>query len=92
MSKYGVFSGPYFPAFGLNTEKYGPENTPYLDNFHAVKIIFYASLSFHSAKLKDGIPTVKIMIAQEDVERNYQWLSMGLVAAIGNAKPVFLPI
>ena len=23
MSKYGVFSGPYFPAFGLNRERYG---------------------------------------------------------------------
>ena len=23
MSIYGVFSGPYFPAFGLNTEIYG---------------------------------------------------------------------
>ena len=23
MSKYGVFSGPYFPAFRLNTERYG---------------------------------------------------------------------
>ena len=23
MSKYKVFSGPYFPAFGLNTERYG---------------------------------------------------------------------
>ena len=22
VSKYGVFSGPYFPAFGLNTERY----------------------------------------------------------------------
>ena len=36
MSKYGVFSSPYFPVFGLNTGKYGPEKTPYLDNFHAV--------------------------------------------------------
>ena len=36
MSKYEVFSGPYFPVFGLNTEKYGPEKTPYLDTFHAV--------------------------------------------------------
>ena len=49
MSKYGVFSDPYFPAFGLNTErykvslhiqsecgKYGSEKTPYLDTFHAV--------------------------------------------------------
>ena len=24
-SKYGVFSGPYFPVLGLNTGKYGPE-------------------------------------------------------------------
>ena len=38
MSKYGVFSGPYFPVFGLNTGKYGPEKTPYLDTFHAVKV------------------------------------------------------
>ena len=49
MSKYGVFSGPYSPLFGLNTEiyfenlriqpdtvKYGPEN---LDTFHAVELI-----------------------------------------------------
>ena len=36
MSKYEVFSGPYFPVFGLNTGKYGPEITPYLDTFHAV--------------------------------------------------------
>ena len=44
--KFEVFPGPYFPAFGLNTEryfvfcpnvgKYGPENTPYLDTFLAV--------------------------------------------------------
>ena len=44
-----VFSGPYSPAFGLHTERYGvsdtcspnvgknaPEITPYLDTFHAV--------------------------------------------------------
>ena len=49
VSKYGVFSGPYFPAFGLNTERYGVplrikskcgkirlEKTPHLDTFHAV--------------------------------------------------------
>ena len=29
MSRYGVFSGPYFPVFGLNTGKYGPEEIPY---------------------------------------------------------------
>ena len=36
MSKFGVFSGPYFPVFGLKTGKYGPEKTPYLDTFHTV--------------------------------------------------------
>ena len=36
VSKYGVISGLYFPAFELNTGKYGPEITPYLDTFHAV--------------------------------------------------------
>ena len=36
VSKYGVFSGPYFPVFGLNTGKYRLEKTPYLDTFYAV--------------------------------------------------------
>ena len=49
VSKYGVFSGPYFPVLRSNTEiygvksvfspstgKYGPEKTPYLDTFQAV--------------------------------------------------------
>ena len=36
MPKYGVISGPYFPVFGLNTAKYRPEITPYLDTFNAV--------------------------------------------------------
>ena len=36
VSKYGVFSGPCVPVFGLNTGKYGPEVTPYLDTFHEV--------------------------------------------------------
>ena len=36
VSKYRVISGPYFPVFGLNTGKYGPEITLYLDTFHAV--------------------------------------------------------
>ena len=31
VSKDAVFSGPYFPTFGLNAGKYGPEKTPYLE-------------------------------------------------------------
>ena len=36
MSNYWVICGPCFPAFELNTGKYGPEITPCLDTFHAV--------------------------------------------------------
>ena len=32
------FYGPCFPVFGMNTDIYGPEKTPYLDTFHAVLI------------------------------------------------------
>ena len=38
MSKYGVFSGPYFPVFSPNVGKYVPEKTPYLETFHAVHV------------------------------------------------------
>ena len=44
MSKCGVISGPYFSVLGLNTGKYGPEITPYLDTFHAVNVT-------HSSKI-----------------------------------------
>ena len=36
VSRYKVFSSPYFPTFRLNTGKYGPEKTSYLYTFHAV--------------------------------------------------------
>ena len=36
MPKYKIISGPYFPAFGLNTGKYGPEITPYLTETYRV--------------------------------------------------------
>ena len=37
VSKYGVFSGPYFPVLSPNTGRYRPEKTPYLDTFYAVE-------------------------------------------------------
>ena len=59
LSKYRVFSDPYFAVFGLNTAtysvfnpntgKYGPEKTPCLDNFHAVHEIL---TSLYGMKLK----------------------------------------
>ena len=42
ISKYGVFSVPYFPVFSPNKGKYGPEKTQYLDTFHSVSRIFFA--------------------------------------------------
>ena len=66
VSKYGVFSDPYFPAFGLNTESiqylsvfsrnagtYRPEKTPYLDTFHAVFLlnIFKWKMRFRIKKI-----------------------------------------
>ena len=45
MSKYGVFSGPYFPEFSPNTGKYGPEKAPYLDTFHAVDYFISKNLT-----------------------------------------------
>ena len=60
MSKYGVFSDPYFPVFSPNAGKYGVEKTPYLDTFHAVCCACNASplfflhtrLVFHSKYFK----------------------------------------
>ena len=39
VSKYGVISGSYFPAVGLNTERYS-------DNFHAVKLLKNGNWTF----------------------------------------------
>ena len=36
VSKYGVFSGPYFAVSSPNTRKHRPEKTPNLDTFQAV--------------------------------------------------------
>ena len=54
MSKYGVISGPYFPVLGLNTGKYGPGITPYLDTFHAVQ------------EIKNTIPEITLSIKKQN--------------------------
>ena len=40
------FSGPYFAVSGMNTRKYRPEKTPYLDSFHALKVIAFLLASW----------------------------------------------
>ena len=55
VSKYWVFSGPYFPVFSPNTGKYVPEKTPCLDTFHIVEN--YGLVTFtkeiHNGKVLD---------------------------------------
>ena len=68
MSKYGVFSGPYFPEFRLNTErygvfspnrgKYGPEKTPYLDTFHAVLLDIFTENAYNRDTLTNIVTEV----------------------------------
>ena len=52
LSKYEVFSGPYFPVFSLNTGMLGSEKTPYLDTFHAVFLIAVKNKKIISEKVK----------------------------------------
>ena len=53
MSKYGVFSGPYFPFLRQKAGKYGPEKTPYLDNIH---VVYNSEYSKHIPKKTDLKP------------------------------------
>ena len=68
MSKYVVLSGPYFAAFGLNTEKQGkdylsvfspnagkcgPEKTMYLE-FHVRVVLSYSVLVIGNFRLKNS--------------------------------------
>ena len=50
MSKYGVFSGPYFHAFGLNTGKKGPEKNSVFGNLFTQCVLsktgIFSSISF----------------------------------------------
>ena len=56
VSKYGVFSGSYFSIFSPNTGKYGPEKTPYLNTFHAVKKMFNRLLTHYLHKRQKATP------------------------------------
>ena len=59
MFKYGVCFGPYFPVFVLNTGKYNPEKTPYLDTFHAMLLksyTLYLTMSSKNQHLNIGKP------------------------------------
>ena len=62
MSKYGLFSGPYFPVFSPNTGKYRPEKTPYLDTFHAVSGRLSPETDMTDSKNKDASINISILL------------------------------
>ena len=37
VSKHGIFSGPYFPVFSLNTGKYGQEKNSVFGHFSRIE-------------------------------------------------------
>ena len=62
MSKYGVFSGKYFPVFGPNTGKNWPEKTSYLITFLAVYFrCILCEISQTSIEKKYFISFVKVL-------------------------------
>ena len=50
VSKHVVFFGLYFPVLSPNAGKYGPEKTPYLETFLAVKMFWNKVISKHKNK------------------------------------------
>ena len=55
----------YVVFFGLNTGKYGPEKTPYLDTFHAVEAVFielFVNLSFLSKCLSFYLDVLNLLM------------------------------
>ena len=82
MPKYGVISGPYFPIFGLNRErygvfspntgKYGLEITP--QGYDQKRKLFHTNsfvLAHSSAK--------KVYIERLTVKSSIQWYHMTLI-------------
>ena len=65
MPKYVVISGLYFPAFGRNTGKYGPEITPYLDTFDAVTLSSFLAMPGKSRRSVDNIQICTVVNSQQ---------------------------
>ena len=67
VSKYGVFSGPYFPSFGLNTEGYGVSHFSRSDiyknfaNFHSSRELLW--LIEYTPFMYVNIPLVPVVTA-----------------------------
>ena len=67
VSKYEVFSGPYFPVFG-------PEKSPYLDAFHAVWVSMHEYYSVN-VKIINHIKTSRdlSLMSSTLISKNKNW-------------------
>ena len=65
LSKYRVFSGPYFPVFGLNTETYGL-NLHIQSEYRKIRIRKNSVYGHFSCSVRTGL------IANENMERTSQ--------------------
>ena len=86
VSKYEVFSGPYFPVFGLNIGKYGPEKTPHMNTLHAVLLWILegpVDLLFFSSFITDNISSLLVGDTKKELEfrffRYSEYLCFGFV-------------
>ena len=87
VSKYGVISGPYFPVFGLNIEKYGPEITPYLGTFHAVIMVY--SVQDLGQIIVDMSLFERIQVSGNPYMREYRSVETLIWENTGQWKPLF---
>ena len=89
--KYGVIFGPYFPVFGLDAGKYGPEKTPYLDTFHAVdkqaeraqrngRTLIGYRISSHTIDMNTGIISGRIL-SRLDLHKHQPLINTALQSA-----------
>ena len=94
MSKYGVFSGPYFPMFGLNTERYSvslhiqsecgkirTRITPNTDTFYAV---FYEKIAVSTQALNTMTKLKNINVSSKIISDKLSRIRADLVSRENN--------
>ena len=65
VSRYGVFSGLYFPVFGLNNGKYGREETPYISE--------HRKCSVKKGVLKNFAKFTEKQFLKKDISTEHLW-------------------
>ena len=75
VSKYRVIFVPYFPSFGLNTERYRVK-TPYLDTFHTLtfmSVVVTTLLQGRKSIHEETMPLLWIMLIKRFKWKELVW-------------------